>query len=167
MPLRHRSSLATALLVPLLGCAARTPAATAPTPADAPIMAAVDSVLLAINTGDASLMRRMLLPGASFYGMQLPGAERPFAVADTATLARFGRDRTPNLERYWSPRLERHGRLAIVTAPYDFWRDRKFSHCGVDVFTVVEQGGQWRIASIAYTIQRVGCAASPLGTPVL
>lgn len=56
--------------------------------------------------------------------------------------------------------------IAIVTAPYDFWVNDRFSHCGTDVFTLVEQDGRWRIASIAYTIQRRDCAPSPLGPPV-
>jgi hypothetical protein len=50
-----------------------------------------------------------------------------------------------------------------VHAPYDFHIDGKFSHCGTDVFTLVRAKGEWRIVSIVYTVQRTGCAPSPLG----
>lgn len=165
MPARFPRVVLTLLATAVAACAGRSTAATAPAPADAPILATVDSALLALGRHDAALMRRMLLPGAAFYGAMVPGTEQPFAVRDGDIVAQLGRDTTPQLERYWSPRIERHGRLAIVTAPYDFWIRRTFSHCGTDVFTLMEQGGRWRIASIAYTIQPKDCPPSPLGAP--
>lgn len=165
MPLRLPRVATLAFLAGIGACAARTSSATAPTPVDAPILATIDSALLAIGRSDVALMRRHLLPGATFYGVRVPGTEQAFAMRDTAIYTGLARDTTPRLERYWAPRIERHGRLAIVTAPYDFWTARRFSHCGTDVFTLVEQGGRWRLASIAYTIQRTDCPASPLGAP--
>ena len=58
-----------------------------------------------------------------------------------------------------------HGSLAIVRAPYDFFVDGVFSHCGVDAFTMVRSRGEWRISHVVYTTQRQGCAPSPLGPP--
>ncbi len=66
-------------------------------------------------------------------------------------------------ERMWTPTVVLHGTIAEVHAPYDFHIDGKFSHCGTDLFTVVRATGEWRIASIIYTVQRTGCAPSPLG----
>ena len=53
----------------------------------------------------------------------------------------------------------------MVWAPYDFHVNGAFSHCGVDVFSLVRTAEGWRIAAVAYTVEREGCAPSPLGPP--
>jgi hypothetical protein len=47
--------------------------------------------------------------------------------------------------------------MAQVWAPYDFHLDGKFSHCGVDMFTLVQGKDGWRIAAIAYTGRKDAC----------
>ena len=50
-----------------------------------------------------------------------------------------------------------HGNIAMVWAPYDLWINDTFSHCGVDVFTLIKDSSEWKIASLSYTIEREGC----------
>lgn len=50
-----------------------------------------------------------------------------------------------------------HGNLATVWAPYDLWINDVFSHCGVDVFTLIKTSVGWRIATLSYTIEKEGC----------
>ena len=50
-----------------------------------------------------------------------------------------------------------HNNIAMVWAPYDLWVNETFSHCGVDVFTLIKDRQGWRIASVSYTIEREGC----------
>lgn len=66
-------------------------------------------------------------------------------------------------ERIWDPQVMVHGALAIVWAPYDFYRGPTFSHCGVDSFTLTRRQDGWRIVDAAFTIEPTGCAPSPLG----
>lgn len=47
--------------------------------------------------------------------------------------------------------------VATVWAPYDLWINDRFSHCGVDVFTLIKTAHGWKIASLAYTIERDPC----------
>ncbi|MCP4895856.1 MAG: nuclear transport factor 2 family protein [bacterium] len=68
-------------------------------------------------------------------------------------------------ERMWDPEVRIHGRLATVWTPYDFHRGKKFSHCGVDAFTLIKTGGVWQIVSCVYTVDMTGCEESPLGSP--
>ncbi len=49
------------------------------------------------------------------------------------------------------------GPLAIVWAPYKFYFDGKFSHCGVDSFQLVLINGQWKIQYLIDTRRRQGC----------
>jgi hypothetical protein len=57
------------------------------------------------------------------------------------------------------------GRVATVTAPYDFHLDGAFSHCGTDIFTLVNGPQGWRISGGVYTVIKQGCPPSPLGPP--
>ena len=67
------------------------------------------------------------------------------------------------LERMWAPKVFCHERIAVVWTSYDFHRNRQFSHCGVDAFTLIKTEQGWKIASIVYTVEKNGCPESPLG----
>jgi hypothetical protein len=53
--------------------------------------------------------------------------------------------------------------MAVFWAPYDFYIDGEFSHCGVDVFDLIKLDGQWKLANSMYTVISSGCPKSPLG----
>lgn len=69
------------------------------------------------------------------------------------------------LERMWEPTVTIHQDIAVVWTRYDFHRDGKFSHCGVDAFDVVKTPDGWKISGGTYTVERTGCPESPLGPP--
>ena len=50
-----------------------------------------------------------------------------------------------------------HKRIAVVWGPYNLWINNTFSHCGVDVFTLVKTKAGWKIASLAYSMENEGC----------
>ena len=49
------------------------------------------------------------------------------------------------------------GELASVWAPYKFYVDDKFSHCGVDVFQLIKTAAGWKIIYIVDTRRKDGC----------
>ena len=49
------------------------------------------------------------------------------------------------------------GPLAIVWAPYNFYYNGKFSHCGMDSFQLVRFSDGWKIQYIIDTRRRQGC----------
>ena len=49
-----------------------------------------------------------------------------------------------------------------MSAPYDFWIDGKYSHCGIDAFDLVKTSEGWKISGGVFTTQAT-CAPSPLG----
>ena len=65
-------------------------------------------------------------------------------------------------ERIWNPEVRVSGLIATVWAPYDFWLDGKFSHCGIDQFDFIKSEEGWKIAGGVYTLEPK-CAPSPLG----
>ena len=49
------------------------------------------------------------------------------------------------------------GQLAMVWAPYKFYFEGKFSHCGVDSFQLVFVNGQWKIQYLIDTRRKQPC----------
>jgi hypothetical protein len=129
------------------------------------VIAAAQASLHAISTSDSAAARRVMLPGAWLMGVSDPEnpAMSPIPSSAEGFFQRLGAGKEKLTERMWAPTAVLHGTLAEVHAPYDFHIDGKFSHCGTDVFTLVRAKGEWRIVSIVYTVQRTGCAPSPLG----
>lgn len=72
----------------------------------------------------------------------------------------IGRPRTEVWdERIFNERVQVDGALASAWMDYAFYRGSTFSHCGVDHFLLVKDGGTWRILAIADTRRREGCPA--------
>ena len=146
-------------------------AAAAPLPAQradsAGAVVVAQALLRAISTRDTAAARAVMLPGAQFVSVQqpAPATARPRIQTDTDFFRTLPQGTDRLLERMWAPTVVLLGSLAEVRTPYDFHINGTFSHCGVDVFTLVEVRGEWRVGALAYTVQRMGCAASPLGPP--
>lgn len=69
------------------------------------------------------------------------------------------------LERMWSPKVQERNAIATVWTLYDFHLNGKFTHCGIDTFTLVKTNGEWHIAALVFTRETSGCPANPLGPP--
>jgi hypothetical protein len=138
--------------------------AQAPAPAAKEPLEAVQIFFRAMEAQDAVLASTVLVPEGSFSSIrEVEGKPVLRHTTKQEFLAQWGKNSDKYLERIWSPEISRHGRLAIVTAPYDFHLNGTFSHCGVDVFEVFDTGHGWMISGGAYTVQKEGCAPSPLG----
>jgi len=115
---------------------------------------------------DGVAARQLMVPGAVFYSVLDTGAPSPpRSQSDTAFARALSSGTSALLERYWSPTIHIAGGVAQVWTPYDFHIDGKFSHCGIDTFSMLRTPDGWRLAAITYTVQRQGCAPSPLGAP--
>ena len=130
----------------------------APAPVDdAAVLAVVDRFMEAVSAKDMALIASLRLDGGTNI------VEQPAAGGGT----RIGRRVfTPESlgpgafrERYWDPVVHVRGSIAVVWTPYEFWRDGKTSHCGIDVFEMVKQDGAWRIANMMWTVEPDACPA--------
>lgn len=54
-----------------------------------------------------------------------------------------------------------HHNIAVVWAPYSFHLNTSLSHCGIDVFTLLNTATGWKIVSTVYTVEPGGCAEMP------
>jgi hypothetical protein len=50
---------------------------------------------------------------------------------------------------------------AALWAPYDFERDGKRSHCGIDQANLVRTEKEWKIMPLTFTMETKGCEGRP------
>lgn len=60
-------------------------------------------------------------------------------------------------EKPYSFNINVHKDMAMAWVPYEFIRNGKFSHCGVDIFTLLKMGSTWKIANVSYSVEEEGC----------
>ena len=63
-------------------------------------------------------------------------------------------------EKYWDPIITTDGNIASVWAPYEFYLDDVFSHCGTNLFFLVKENEKWKILHYGYTIDKINCENS-------
>jgi aryl carrier-like protein len=125
-------------------------------------LGAVDALFAAMAKHDVDASRRLILPGASFVVVLPDGTVK--IEPDTGYLDALGKHKEAFRERIRDAQVTVQDNLAQVWAPYDFHVDGKLSHCGIDSFSLVRNADGWRVVGVSYTVQKVGCAPSPLGS---
>ncbi len=132
------------------------PAAAAPGD-DAPILATVQQFFDALANRDTATMRKIVLPG-SIHTAVRSQADGTSVVGRMIADETFNKEIGPGyLERMWAPVVSRRGSMATVSAPYEFQLNGKTTHCGVDVFGLVQVEGTWKIASLMWTQEPDAC----------
>jgi len=128
---------------------------------------AARSFLEALSRTDTMVLRNLMAPGLSLSSVR-DGPEGPVIRHSTGEefLIGLGGEGQELLERMWDPVVYVQGQVAMVWTPYDFFLNGEFSHCGIDVFTMLEGEDGWKVTSITYDVVREGCPSSPLGPPV-
>lgn len=130
------------------------------------LLAVVQQFLDAMAQRDQARAYQVVLPEGRFSSVREEAGKTVIrAFSNQEDIGKWRERPEDVLERIWNPDVRVHGRMAVVTAPYDFHRDGKFSHCGVDVFELLETADGWRISGGVYTVQKESCPSSPLGLP--
>lgn len=130
--------------------------AAAADPEETAAVAVVQRFFDAMAKADGAAVTDVTLPGSVFTAVRPePGGTRVSRI----TLDEFVKNLRPGLnERMWSPRVSLRGAMiATVSAPYEFQRDGKTTHCGIDVFTLAKVEGQWKIAGLLWTAEPDAC----------
>ena len=128
-------------------------------------IAVADSVLAALTSGDNATLARLTLDSSVVGGAGLrDGVERLSLRTWGLYINRTGP--STFTERGFDATARVQGRVAQVWMPYDLYLGAKWSHCGVDVFTLMKSEGRWRVAALIYTIEQPpACRKHPAGPP--
>jgi hypothetical protein len=128
-------------------------------------IAVADSVLAALTSGDSTTLARLTLDSAVVGGVSVrDGVERVSLRTWGLYIHRTG---VPTFtERGFDPTVRVQDHVAQVWVPYDLYVGERWSHCGVDVFTLMKSEGRWRVAALIYTIEQPpACRRHPAGPP--
>lgn len=129
----------------------------------AAVLKAVQVFFDTMTARDVDGARKILQPQGRFTAMRMrDGKPDPHAFANEEYFADLQASKQTLRERIWNPDVRIAGLVATVTAPYDFWIDGKFSHCGTDAFQLIKTEDGWKIAGGVYTVES-RCDPSPLG----
>ncbi len=105
---------------------------------------------------DAEMIRSTVLPDARFYSVRDEAV--PTSTAAEDFISRIAPMKGDLLERFTGqPKTLIRGRIAQVWGEYEFLRDGKFGHCGVDSVSLFKTAEGWKIAAITYTTETAGC----------
>lgn len=122
---------------------------------EADILAVIDKTFHAMAVRDGDALRSTMLPEARLYSMR--GEEAASRGLEDFVKQIVG-SKADLIERFTAkPQVSIRGRLAQVWGEYEFLRDGKFSHCGVDTVLLFKTSAGWRIATLSYTVEPTGC----------
>lgn len=129
------------------------------------VAAVVDSSLAAISRGDMVKFTDLMVDEAVTMSVrQSAGRYQHAARSREANRTTVMRGRIT--ERAFATQVQVQGAIATAWAPYDLYIDDKWSHCGIDVFTLIKTGGTWKIATMVWSVdQPPVCDKHPSGPP--
>jgi len=135
----------------------------AQTPKDS-VIRTVNEWFTAMTARDTATTARLQIAEGMSFGLREQGdTVAYFHRSNTAYVRQLATMRETWVERIWDSTVLVHGPLATLWAPYDIYTNGKFTHCGVDAFTLIRTKGGWKIATVAFTMEPTGCPPSPLG----
>jgi hypothetical protein len=144
---------------------ARPPAAAPADPAaeQQAVLAAVQAFFDTMAAKDVTGARRVLMPEGRFSSVRERDGQTSIRSFTSEEYLKDlpGMKQSPR-ERMWDPDVRVRGRIATVWAPYDFWMDGAFSHCGIDIFNLIQTTEGWKLDGGLYTVEST-CPPSPLG----
>lgn len=121
----------------------------------------VNDMFKAMRTGDSTLLRSTFAKGVVFHSVEnkKDGSTALLTEDPNEFIKAVG---TPH-KGVWDERIvitdvKIDGDLASVWAPYKFYLDDRFSHCGVDVFQLMKTAAGWKIIYIVDTRRKDSCA---------
>ncbi|MDX1493917.1 MAG: hypothetical protein R3253_07665 [Longimicrobiales bacterium] len=126
-------------------------------------LAVAEAALEAISREDEEALADLMIPGSTLVAIPTGGGVPRVTTREEVRAVPMTGD---FVERGFDGEVRFDGAVATVRLPYDFYRDGRWSHCGVDVFTLASTGEEWLIASLVYTVEQPPlCEPHPDGPP--
>jgi hypothetical protein len=120
------------------------------------VLAACQKVFDGMAANDSTKILSAMTTDARLYGVRTNGAA--YAMAADQWANRLVSLKSAFIERFTkAPTIAIHGPIANVWGEYEFLRDGKFAHCGVDSFNLVKTADGWKVAAILDTEESTGC----------
>ena len=123
------------------------------------IISVIDKFTEAINTKNPEIVSDILdseLDKIKYYVKN----DSSYHKKSSSSLDFLKTSKNKYFEKYWDPIITTDGNIASVWAPYEFYLDDVFSHCGTNLFFLVKENEKWKILHYGYTIDKIHCENS-------
>ena len=144
----------------LIGCLFALLPLAAQTSDEKDVLAAVQKTFDGMASNDAAKILGSMTADARLYGVRAGGVA--YAMPAEQWANRIGSLKSALVERFTkAPVVTIHGTIANVWGEYEFLRDGKFGHCGVDSFNLLKTADGWKVATILDTEETTGSPTAP------
>jgi Putative lumazine-binding len=124
------------------------------------ILAVVHYFFDALRAQDTLALRSLFLEKAMTYYVQ-EGEDSIVTANQSPSQINFSKDRViVERMRLTTVMVNVQQRIAAAWIPYDLWINGEFSHCGVDVFTLIKTKEGWKISSLSFSREFSGCTTT-------
>ena len=134
------------------------PAQAMPPPAadEQAVLAPINAVFAGMKAKDGAAILANSRADGRLTGVSNAGAKSS-SWAEFA--AQFKPGEGPAIEErlVGAPAIEIDGDIAMVWSSYVFLVDGKLSHCGIDHFDLVREGGRWKVLNITWSRRTTNC----------
>lgn len=127
---------------------------------EAAIRALVDKLFDGMRSGDSSALRSVFQPQSILTSIAVNAKDSVVSHQGKTEefIAAVGKPHPKKWdERIYGVKISVDGPMAIVWAPYKFYLGDTFSHCGVNVFTMIKTAQGWKINAITDTRRKADC----------
>ena len=124
------------------------------------VKSVVNNLFSAMRTADAALLRSAFSDSAILQTITRNKDGKMLVVTESVNdfvdfVGNLKKDSAD--ERIQFETIKIDGSLAIVWAPYNFYHNGEFSHCGVNSLQLVRFDRAWKIQYLIDTRRRAGC----------
>ncbi|SOE22456.1 Putative lumazine-binding [Spirosomataceae bacterium TFI 002] len=125
------------------------------------VQASIEGFFEGMKSGDTSLIKQQLYNYCDLktIGINKNGAADIHETKMEAFINIIANKPASQIldERISSYDIKIDQNMAVAWTPYKFYVNDNFSHCGVNVFSLIKDGDKWKIFAIMDTRQKTGC----------
>ena len=125
---------------------------------DKEIVAVVDALFAALETGDGPALLRLVYPEGRVTGRgTFPGGASGLRSRSFADYAARMTPGSGFRERITNAVIEQDGDVALGWAPFTVAIDGKVASCGYDHFDLVRESGVWKVMNLTFSSRTTEC----------
>jgi hypothetical protein len=131
------------------------------TPAEAEVKATIEAFFEAFHQQDTIVLKTMAKGNIRMQSIALDAEGQPILKENSyqqfvKSIGSIPKDRKFQ-EKLLSFTIKVDGAMANAWTPYEFFFNGSLSHCGVNSFQLIKEGGSWKIIYLVDTRRREGC----------
>ena len=122
------------------------------------VLEKVNQFFEALEKQDTNLFKSIIHPGGHTWAVKEESDSVRISVRSFEDrLKKFINPEYIIQERALDIEIKIHKQVAMAWVPYELDISSTFSHCGIDIFTLIKGNEGWKIVTVAFTMEPDGC----------